>query len=247
MPYSRYNNSGAVTMSITDHWLTQRVKARTLAITKFSRHLWILDARGVAYLPALDWLIVSDLHLEKGSYLSGFANPLPNLDSRATLERLSRILDDYRPETVISLGDSFHDRQSMSRMDDNDKQRLCELVNTVSNWKWIEGNHDPQLPEGIPGEACYEIVLDNMVFRHEPQKREQRHQIIGHYHPKMRTQIAHRRYSGKCFVFTDDVFVMPAFGQFTGGLDVNDDVMKQLLPYSRRTHFLMYDTIIFKA
>ena len=32
---------------------------------------------------------------------------------------------------------------------------------------WVEGNHDPDLPDGIPGTPCFEIVLDNMVFRHE--------------------------------------------------------------------------------
>ena len=100
----------------------------------------------------------------------------------------------------------------------DDRQHLCRLVDSVNEWMWVEGNHDPDLPEGIPGTPCFEIVLDGIVFRHEPEEGEQRAQVIGHYHPKKRTTIARRRYSGKCFTNSESLFVMPAFGQFDRGL-----------------------------
>lgn len=234
-------------MAITDAWLTEKVSQRHITITKYADYLWLLDARGVAYLPACDWLIVSDLHLEKGSYLRSYANPLPSLDSTATLTRLESIIDDYKPLRVISLGDSFHDKYSMSRMTTEDRQHLCRLVDNVNEWMWVEGNHDPDLPDGIPGTPCFEIVLDNMVFRHEVETSETRAQVIGHYHPKKRTTITRRRYSGKCFTNNENVFVMPAFGQFTGGLDIDEEVMLTLLPKCSRQVFMLYDNIIFKV
>ena len=115
-------------LAISDAWLTEKVSQRHITITKYADYLWLLDARGVAYLPACDWLIVSDLHLEKGSYLRSYANPLPSLDSTATLTRLESIIEDYKPLRVISLGDSFHDKHSMSRMTFDDRQHLCRLV-----------------------------------------------------------------------------------------------------------------------
>lgn len=245
-------------MAISDSWLTQQLAKRTLSITKFANLLWVLDARGVAYLPSLDWLVVSDLHLEKGSYLRSYGNPLPSLDSQATLKRLEHIIHDYQPERVISLGDSFHDKYSMSRMTPSDRERLSELVLQVNEWSWVEGNHDPNLPDGIPGDACEEIHLHqqglyDVVFRHEPKvlaiengdEELSRAQIIGHFHPKMRTSISRRRYSGKCFVATQALFIMPAFGQFTGGLDIDDEVMLALLDKNERKAFMMYDGIIF--
>jgi metallophosphoesterase superfamily enzyme len=112
---------------------------------------------------------------------------------------------------------------------------------------WVEGNHDSDLPDGIPGTPCFEVVLDNMVFRHEVETSETLAQVIGHYHPKKRTTIIRRRYSGKCFTNNENVFVMPAFGQFTGGLDIDEEVMLTLLPKRSRQVFMLYDNIIFKV
>jgi len=95
----------------------------------------------------------------------------------------------------------------MSRMTTEDRQHLCRLVDSVNEWMWVEGNHDPDLPDGIPGTPCFEIVLDNIVFRHEVETSETRAQVIGHYHPKKRTTITRRRYSGKCFTNNENVFV----------------------------------------
>lgn len=126
-------------MAISEQWLSSQVALRNISIVKFSELLWVLDARGVAYLPALDWLVVSDLHLEKGSYLRSYGNPLPSIDSVATLKRLQLVIKDYMPARVISLGDSFHDNHSLSRMTLQDKNLLCDIVNSVSQWDWVEG------------------------------------------------------------------------------------------------------------
>jgi metallophosphoesterase superfamily enzyme len=132
-------------------------------------------------------------------------------------------------------------------MTEHDHLYLCDLVNRVNEWVWVEGNHDPDLPDGIPGTPCFEIVLDNMVFRHEPELAESKAQVIGHFHPKMRTAIKRRRFSGKCFVNNESLFIMPAFGQFTGGLDIDDDVLKALISPSKRDAFMLCDSIIFKV
>mgnify|MGYP001168047082 FL=1 len=244
-------------MAISEQWLSSQVVLRNISIVKFSELLWVLDARGVAYLPALDWLVVSDLHLEKGSYLRSYGNPLPSIDSVATLKRLQLVIKDYMPARVISLGDSFHDNHSLSRMTLQDKNLLCDIVNSVSQWDWVEGNHDPDLPVGIPGNPCHEIAHDSVVFRHEPDalkssvsatgQAESTPQVIGHYHPKTRKTISRRRFSGKCFVISDNLFIMPAFGQFTGGLDVNDEVMLALVPEKSRVCYMLYDRAIFKV
>lgn len=244
-------------MAISEQWLSAQVALRNISIVKFAEMLWLLDTRGVAYLPALDWLVVSDLHLEKGSYLRSYGNPLPSVDSVATLKRLQHIISDYNPARVISLGDSFHDKHSMSRMTAEDRNLLCDIINSVSNWDWVEGNHDPDIPEGIPGNPCHEIVHSKVVFRHEPEthytelstkgKVQAKPQVIGHYHPKIRKTISRRRFSGKCFVVTEDLFIMPAFGQFTGGLDVDDEVMLVLASEKSRACYMLYDGTIFKV
>ena len=41
---------------------------------------------------------------------------VPPYDTAATLLRLQAVIDHYRPRIVISLGDSFHDRDGAARL-----------------------------------------------------------------------------------------------------------------------------------
>ena len=65
---------------------------------------------GALYWPAEDALIVSDLHLEKGSAFAALGQMLPPYDTRETLSKLAALIDRYQPETVIALGDSLQIR-----------------------------------------------------------------------------------------------------------------------------------------
>ena len=82
-----------------------------------------LHVRGELFTPlpegALWWpdtrtLIVSDLHLEKGSSFAARGQMLPPYDTSATLAIVEALVRRLVPERVISLGDSFHeDRKSV--------------------------------------------------------------------------------------------------------------------------------------
>ncbi|GGW83428.1 ligase-associated DNA damage response endonuclease PdeM [Alteromonas halophila] len=227
-------------MAVTEQWISNVLRNRQGTLVRFAGMAWLLDARGVAYLPEKDALVVSDLHFEKGSYLHSKGNPLPALDTRATLSRLDEVIDAYRPATVISLGDSFHDAQSLPRMTTDDQQALATLVATVRQWYWVEGNHDPDIPTELPGEAVTTVTHKTVTFTHEPDDTAT-YQVIGHYHPKCRQVVSRRRYRGKCFVVTPHMLIMPAFGQYTGGLDVNDEALLALAPERQRQCYMLYD------
>lgn len=230
-------------MAINESWLTLAVKARKVTRCRFGSQLWLLDARGVAYMPIADMLVVSDLHFEKGSYLQSYGSPLPTLDTQATIKRLEKVVSDYSPGVVLSLGDSFHDANSMARMRKADRTRLCRLVRSVAKWMWVEGNHDPHIPVSLPGEACAEYYSHGIAFRHEPEENDER-QVIGHFHPKMSAKVSGRRYTGKCFLHTENLMIMPAFGQYTGGLSIDDEVMLSLAPKRKRQCFMLYQNTI---
>ena len=70
-----------------------------------------LDPAGAAFLPRWAMLVVADLHLEKGGAFARRGSLLPPYDSHATLERLEALVARLRPDTVVSLGDGFHDRR----------------------------------------------------------------------------------------------------------------------------------------
>ncbi len=181
----------------------------------------ICDARGVLYFPRLHLLTVSDLHLEKGSSLARRGAPLPPYDTLATLARLEEALDLYRPRIVVSLGDSFHDGAGAARLHLAFRERL-EAMMAGRDWFWIAGNHDPGAPAGLPGDTVRELAIGTLLFRHEPSNTPVEGEIAGHLHPCARIVQRGRSVRRRCFASDGTRMVMPAFGAFTGSLNVLD-------------------------
>jgi metallophosphoesterase superfamily enzyme len=59
-------------------------------------------------------------------------------------------------------------------------------------------------------------------MRHEPDSGDPRPQIAGHLHPVARLARAGTSVRRRCFASDGQRIVMPAFGAFTGGLDILD-------------------------
>jgi hypothetical protein len=236
---------------------------------KFAGNRMLLDGHGVLVWPAQNLLIFSDLHLEKGSFLTQFANPLPRFDSKDTLKRMRLLIERYDCKHIVCLGDSLHDGNALSRMQQDDLKALNAMVKQVARWTWVLGNHDPEIPLEILGERCAHLQLQNVLMVHEPEDlesflydRNKAHsnlnenlleksshkqectqdpsaQIIGHFHPKSSYKISNRKVTGKTFIQTPTLLLMPAFGKYTGGLDIND---KAFTPLFARKEALVYLT-----
>ena len=233
-------------MAIVDTWLHGEVAANRILPVKFGGQLFLLDARGVLYCPRRDALVVSDLHFEKASYLSRFANPLPQLDTLATLSRLETIIADYSPRQVICLGDSFHDADGFFRMPVDEQQQLVAMTSGSDDWIWVLGNHDPAIPTQAGGRCVSSLNWDGVLLSHEPESGDML-QLIGHFHPKVRKTVSRKRFSGKCFVHNNRVFVMPAFGQYTGGLDIDSEPMRAVFGNKSTETFLLFEGGIYKV
>ncbi len=95
-------------------------------------------------------LVVSDLHLEKGSSFAARGVLLPPYDTVATLGRLAAVIARHDPRMVIALGDSFHDRTAHDRLSAPDREALTAMQ-ARRDWIWISGNHDPALPSDLGG------------------------------------------------------------------------------------------------
>ena len=173
-------------------------------------------------------LVVSDLHLEKGSSYAKRGQMLPPYDTSATLEIVAAACRDLEPDIVISLGDSFHDRSAELRLSNEDTARICALTDAY-DWVWVEGNHDPDPPAHLGGRAEKTLQIGDLVFRHEPTGA--RGEIAGHLHPvaKVRSKSG-RSVRRRCFVSDANCLIMPAFGAFTGGLNVLDAAFDPVFP-----------------
>jgi uncharacterized protein len=97
---------------------------------------------GAPYWPGEGFLVVADLHLEKGSAFAARGVLLPPYDTASTLARLARVMERYAPQLVMALGDSFHDGGGPARMGNTDRASL-KALQRGRDWLWIAGNHDP--------------------------------------------------------------------------------------------------------
>jgi DNA ligase-associated metallophosphoesterase len=181
----------------------------------------VCDQRGVLYFPEFDLLAVSDLHLEKGASFARRGSFVPPYDTAATLARLGSVVSHYNPKMVISLGDSFHDGKGAAHMPNPFRDQLMMLM-TGRDWFWVAGNHDPDAPEGLPGETVREIAIGGVVFRHEPSAAPIVGEIAGHLHPCARIVQRGRSVRRRCFASDGRRLIMPAFGAYTGSLNVLD-------------------------
>ncbi|MEL6567965.1 MAG: ligase-associated DNA damage response endonuclease PdeM [Pseudomonadota bacterium] len=172
-------------------------------------------------------LVVSDLHLEKGSSYAARGQLLPPYDTDTTLSHVETLCRALRPDTVLSLGDSFHDRGAEVRLSDTATDRIQALTR-AHDWVWVEGNHDPDPPKHLGGRAAKTLRIGPLVFRHEPEG--ELGEVAGHLHPAAKVRGRGRSVRRRCFATDGDRLVMPALGAFTGGLNVRDSAFDALFP-----------------
>ena len=211
----------------------------------------LLDPRGVLYWPAARLLAVADLHLEKGSAMARDGGLAPPWDSRITLGRLLACIEDWRPEIVVALGDSFHDRDAARRLGAADAATLHRIASRA-RLVWVRGNHDPEAPAGLPGEPCHDFALGPLRLRHEAAAEGAADllptglaELCGHHHPKARIPTRGGSVSRPCFVACDRRLMLPAFGAYTGGLDVRSPPIARLFP-GGGSAFLLGDGRLFR-
>ena len=192
----------------------------------------VAEPDGCLWWPARRLLAVADLHLEKGSAGAARGQLLPPYDSRETLAALGRAVARRDPARLVCLGDSFHDARGAGRLAADDRAALGRLMHG-RDWVWVLGNHDPTAPEGLGGDVVAELVEGGLCFRHEaracPAERLVGGEVSGHFHPKVTLTGPRGSVRGRCFARSGDRLILPAFGAYTGGLDVFSRDLRPLL------------------
>jgi DNA ligase-associated metallophosphoesterase len=211
----------------------------------------LLDPAGVVFWPDRRTLVVSDLHLEKGSHFAARGVFVPPYDTRETLAKLALVMRRYHPARLVLLGDSFHDAQGCERMAPGDCAALGRLLAAVEEVVWVLGNHDPVAPVGLKGVAVETLSDGPLTFRHEADPHAFRRgadpcaagEMSGHFHPKATLATRAGGISRPCFATDAWRVMLPAFGAYTGGLDVRDPALGGLFPRGGRVFMLGADRL----
>ena len=201
----------------------------------------LADASGALIWPQRRAVLVADLHLEKGSSFAARGRLLPPYDTAATLMRLEEVLTRHDAKAVFCLGDSFHDAAAGERLSGADRARITSLTGRC-DWTWICGNHDPSPPADWGGKVAEEVTLGPLTFLHQAAGSKHHRvggtggaggaggEVSGHFHPKAALRWRHKRITGRCFITDGRRLILPAFGAYTGGLNVLDPAIAGLFP-----------------
>ena len=206
-----------------------------------------LTCAGALWLPRSRTLALGDLHLEKGSSRARRGELLPPYDTRHTLDRLDAELQRLRPETLVLMGDSFHDPRAVARLLPDDALRLARLAEG-RRLVWIEGNHDTRRGEtalggALPGEVAEEIAVEGLTLRHAPLAGLRPGEVSGHLHPCARVSAAGRSVRRRAFLTDGERLILPAFGAYAGGLNALDPAFAGLFARSPTAAMLGDDRV----
>lgn len=191
------------------------------AIEIAGERLELLAHRAVAW-PAQRTLFVADVHLGKVESFRAQGVPVPRGATQSTLERLSALLLATDAKRLVVLGDLLHARWALEPA----------TLDPLRNWRdahrhlaclLIRGNHDDHAGDP-PADLDIQTVdapwrLGPFALCHEPMQVEDAYALAGHTHPAVRL-------NGRggdslrlpCFRFGPTGAVLPAFGDFTGGM-----------------------------
>jgi DNA ligase-associated metallophosphoesterase len=193
---------------------------------------FLADLSGALFWPVESTLVMTDLHLEKGSSFADRRRPqfIPPYDTEATLIRVESLMARFAPRRVICLGDSVHDPRAPARIDPDSCERI-RAQTRGRDWIWIAGNHDPEPPKAWGGTVLREVAIGPALFRHQahaPGPEDGTIEISGHFHPTAAVATRAARISGRCFAYDGRRLLLPAFGAYAGGLSVRDPAIARL-------------------
>jgi uncharacterized protein len=211
-----------------------KLKPERLDVGEFSEQpvsicgrAFIADISGALYWPGEDALIVSDLHLEKASAQVSEGVFTPSYDTRATLERLAEVIDRYGASTVICLGGSRQDSGAGGRLNAEDLETLT-ILQEDHEWIWIAESHDREILASLGGHVRENLDVGGLALRHNPASSPVTHEIAGCLRPAARLSYYGHVIRRPAFIGNGLRLVMPAFGTYTGGLNVLDEAFAPL-------------------
>lgn len=179
---------------------------------------FILNKERAIYWPAKHMLIISDLHIGKSAYFRKSGIQVPDTVGLTDLQRLTSLMKEFVPETLLITGDMFHNNIN------SDANAFMEWRRSYSNLNviLIKGNHDTLKQEDYQAlnidyhakELCYAPFR----FIHDIQvETDDFYNISGHIHPGIIIYgKAKQQLKLPCFYFGKQQAILPAFSVFTG-------------------------------
>lgn len=182
-----------------------------------------LCPEGAAFDPQSAALLIADAHFGKAASFRAHGVPVPSGTSAADIERLDALIARLAPQRVVFLGDMLHAVEARAALPALTAWRARHARLRVI---LVEGNHDRHAGP-LDAASGFEVVaepwlLGRFALCHIPQRVPQAYALAGHEHPVFTLRVGRERCRLPCFRLGTHGGVLPAFGGFTGGMEVND-------------------------
>lgn len=177
---------------------------------------------GALYWRETKSLVLADLHLGKESVFQQSGMAIPSGATNATLRVLRTIVDAWKPDRVMVLGDLLHAKIGLTSALE---QEMVALLGDgiCREWVLIPGNHDRGGMSALRrcGWQIAEEVMEyqGVEMTHAPDltRANSSLSIAGHLHPSVRIPLSPREKTLlRCFWLRASHLVLPAFGGWTG-------------------------------
>lgn len=171
------------------------------------------------YWPSEKILLIADLHLGKVNHYRKAGYPVPTKANDENTGILIDLLNHYKPERMIFLGDLFHSHYN------EEWEVLGQVIRhfSATSFELVMGNHDimSTLQYDRHGVKIHAEILQigNLALTHEPMEvlPPEVYNLAGHIHPGARLLGKGRQaLLLPCFYFGKKQGILPAFGSFTG-------------------------------
>jgi DNA ligase-associated metallophosphoesterase len=177
---------------------------------------WMLHAHRALFWPARSCLVVSDLHLGKAAHLRKGGLAIPEGHDDQTLKRLTALLDLFKPQRLLVLGDLFHSSHNHAwpGFVTWAQAQHCAV-------ELVPGNHDVLDPSRYldAGIIVHDEVLEltPFVLTHDGGSSTRNGTISGHVHPGIiLSGQGRQRIRVPAFLISEQRLLLPAFGTSTG-------------------------------
>jgi DNA ligase-associated metallophosphoesterase len=171
------------------------------------------------FWPSEKILLVADLHLGKVNHYRKAGYPVPTSANDENTTILIDLLNHYKPERMLFLGDLFHSHYN------EEWEVLGQVIRHFqsTSFELVMGNHDimSTLQYDRHGVKVHkeELLIGNLLLTHAPveEPSDDVYNLAGHIHPGARLWGKGRQaLTLPCFYFGKKQGILPAFGSFTG-------------------------------
>lgn len=174
-----------------------------------------LHASGALFWKEKNTVLISDVHLGKIAHFRKHGLAIPENAILENFTRMDEVLELFKPEKIIFLGDLFHSKIN------NEWILFSNWVKKINlEIILVEGNHDiidKQNYASLNIVIHSKLLIDSFLLTHHPIETDNFFNFCGHIHPGIKLKGKGRQFLNlACFFRKPKQLIFPAFGEFTG-------------------------------